>query len=134
MKKYVEVDAKRLAELVLVANLDECIDFAEEWDEEELINNPNNVDGSGWHGIKRINLFDEYSFWAIDFGLIAIGKWGGGWTRVYDSTGDNTYLDSLEFVTDFIQYYFNDIECETVMAELEVYEDGTTLVDKIREK
>lgn len=134
MKQYIEVDAKRLAELVLVADLDECIDFAEEWDAGELNNDFNHVDGSSWHGIKRVNLFDEYSDWANDFGLIAIGMWGGGWTRVYDSTGDGMYLDTLEFVTDFIQQYFIDIECKTVLAELQVYEDGTTLLDKIRYK
>ncbi len=73
MKQYIEVDAKRLAELVLVADLDDCIDFAEEWDEDF----DDKYDASGWHGIKRVDLFNE-----AYYGAVAIGMWGrGGWSE-----------------------------------------------------
>lgn len=129
MKKYVEVDARRLAELVLCARYNECIDFAEEWNEEDVIDGRDDVDAVAWHGIKRIELFDESSY---GYGVIAIGMWGGGWTKAYDTTGDDDYLNTLEHVTNFIQEYFNAVENKTVLAELEVYEDNTTLLDKIR--
>lgn len=126
MKKYVEVNAQRLAELVLVAKFNECIDFAEEWNEEDVIDGREDVDAVAWHGIKRVDLFQESYY-----GAIAIGMWGGGWTRIYDTSADDNY-DVVGCVADFIQDYFDAVENKTVLAELEVYEDGTTLLDYIK--
>lgn len=128
MKKYIEVDARGLAELVLVAKFNECIDFAEEWNEEGVIDGREDVDAVAWHGIKRVDFFQESYY-----GAIAIGMWGRRRTRIYDTSADDNY-DVLEYVTEFIQHYFDAVENKTVLAELEVYKDGTTLLDKIKTK
>lgn len=118
---------------MLVAKFNECIDFAEEWNEEDVIDGREDVDAVAWHGIKRVDLFQESYY-----GAIAIGMWGGGYNRkrcarIYDTSADDNY-DVLEYVTEFIQQYFDAVEDKTVLAELEVYKDGTTLLDKIKTK
>ena len=79
-------------------------------------------DPSGWHGMKVMNIFDEWH------GVFAIGYWGGGSTVAYDIYGltedENDGVHVREFCANQLQNYMNnwcDMSklCEKICVEIE---------------
>jgi hypothetical protein len=106
-----EVNAKNLAKMVIDAPISMKFDFAERYENRHF---------KSIHGISRINIFDEYGF-----GLIAIGYWGGGKTRILDISKyyDNDREQVENIVVAFIQKYFNE----------EIKQDEVLLIDESSE-
>ena len=127
--KYFEVDEYTLTRLIMVAPFNEKINFAtdimiiEQYEPREIVD----AEYSSWHGITKIKIFDEENL-----GVVAIGYYGGGYTVTHDtSSTDYDDGETINELKKFIKDYLDAIESKIVYLQLEVDENGKTMMDEI---